>query len=158
MLNDAEKIYRSLAEEIEFVRTYLELEKLRFEDNFNYEFQISNEVDITVQVPKMVLQTHAENAVKHGLMLRETGGLLKINIQNENEYLVLTVEDNGIGREKASGKSSSTGMGIKLTEEFYQILNEMYKKSVMFKITDLSDQEGKAAGTRVVVSIPFEKS
>ena len=79
MLNDAEKIYRSLGEEIDFVTTYLELEKLRFGEKFNYEIEIGEGVSKREQVPKLVLQTFAENAVKHGIMPSESGGLMKIS-------------------------------------------------------------------------------
>ena len=68
MLNDAEKIYRNLGEEIDFVTTYLELEKLRFGEKFNYEIEIGEGVNKLEQVPKLVLQTFTENAVKHGIM------------------------------------------------------------------------------------------
>lgn len=155
MLNDAEKIYRSLEEEIEFVRTYLELEKLRFEENFDYEIFIDEKVDPRFKVPKMVLQTYAENAVKHGLLPRGGGGILKIKVKIDGENLLLVIEDNGIGRLKSSGSSHSTGKGLMLTEEFYQILKELDKNPVSMKITDLYHNNGEPAGTRVEVRMPM---
>ena len=68
MLNDAERIYRSVAEELDFVTTYLELEKLRFGEKLKYEIEIGEGVSQKEQVPKLVLHTFAENAVKHGIM------------------------------------------------------------------------------------------
>ncbi len=102
MLNDAEKIYRNLGEEIDFVTTYLELEKLRFGDKFNYLIEVGDGVNQREQVPKLVLQTFAENAVKHGIMTSESGGLIRISVLREKDYLKLTIEDNGIGREHFS--------------------------------------------------------
>jgi two-component sensor histidine kinase len=157
MLNDAEKIYRNLGEEIEFVTTYLELEKLRFGEKFNYKIEIGEGVSKLEQVPKLVLQTFAENAVKHGIMPSETGGLIKISVKKEKEYLKITIEDNGIGRKHSAGHSASTGKGLKLTGEFYEILNHLNKKPINHLITDLYNDSGDPAGTRVEVWVPVSE-
>ena len=78
MLNDAERIYRTLGEEIEFVTTYLDLEKLRLGGKFNYEIEIGEGLTQREQVPKLVLHTFAENSVKHGIMPSPEGGFIKI--------------------------------------------------------------------------------
>jgi hypothetical protein len=156
MLNDAERIYRSLGEELQFLTTYLELEKLRFGEKLRYRIEIGNGVDQKEQVPKLVLQTFAENAIKHGIMARAEGGMLKISADRENDYLKLTVEDNGIGRAAASGHSLSTGKGLKITGEFYEILNQINKRPIRHLITDLHDEKGTPAGTRVEVWVPVE--
>ncbi len=156
LINDAERIYRSLSEELEFVITYLELEKLRFGDKFNYEISIAENVSRTVQVPKLVLQTFAENAIKHGIMSCPEVGILKINAAMKDDYLILSIEDNGIGRVKARGQSLSTGKGLKLTSEFYDILNHLNKKPISHTIIDLYDEAGESRGTRVEVWVPVE--
>jgi two-component sensor histidine kinase len=156
MLNDAEKIYRNLGDEIEFVTTYLELEKLRFGEKFDYRVVIADGVDLKVQVPKLVLQTFAENAVKHGIMPVDKGALITISISSEKDLLRLVIEDNGIGREASKGRSKSTGRGIKMTSEFYDILNQINKKSIRLTITDLHNHSGKPAGTRVVILVPVD--
>jgi two-component sensor histidine kinase len=156
MLNDAEKIYRNLGEEIEFVTTYLELEKLRFGDKFNYEIQIGENVNKLEKVPKLVLQTFAENSVKHGIMPSETGGLIKISVKNEKDYLRITVEDNGVGRNNSAGHSNSTGKGLKLTSEFYEILNHINKKPIKLLLTDLYNSSNEPSGTRVEVWVPVD--
>jgi hypothetical protein len=155
ILNDAERIYRSLGEELEFVTTYLDLEKLRFGEKFNYEIEIGEGISQKEKVPKMVLQTFAENAVKHGIMPGAEGGLLKIRVEKETDYLRLIIEDNGIGREAAAGHSTSTGKGLKITGEFYDILNQMNKKQIKHSISDLYNKGGEPAGTRVEVWVPL---
>ena len=142
MLNDAERIYRTLSEELEFVTTYLELEKMRFGEKFNYKIEIGEGISQREEVPKLVLQTFAENAVKHGIMPSENGGILRIIVIKEDDYLKLTIEDNGIGREKSSGQSMSTGKGLKLTKEFYEILNQINKRPIIHTITDLHNETG----------------
>jgi len=157
MLNDAEKIYRTLGDEIEFVTTYLELEKLRFGDKFDYIIEIGGEVSQRELVPKLVLQTFAENAVKHGIMPSESGGLIKISVMKEKDYLKLTIEDNGIGRENSSGHSISTGKGLKLTSEFYEILNQINKRPIKHIITDLYNNSSEPTGTRAEVWVPIDE-
>jgi two-component sensor histidine kinase len=157
MVKDAERIYRSVKEELEFVTTYLDLEKLRFKEKLEYEIKIGEGVNQNEQVPKLVLYTFAENAVKHGIMPSEKGGILKIMIDKEDDYLKLTVEDNGIGRDAAAGQSLSTGKGLKITGEFYDILNQINKKPIRHLITDLHSSKGDPAGTRVEVWVPVEE-
>jgi len=157
MINDADRVYRSLGEELEFVTTYLDLEKLRFGEKFNYEIIIGEGVSQREQVPKLVLQTFAENATKHGIMSNAQGGLLKIMVNKEKDYLKLIIEDNGIGREAAAGHSTSTGKGLKLTREFYDILNQINKKPIRHFIIDLHNEAGDPSGTRVEVWVPVEE-
>jgi two-component sensor histidine kinase len=157
MLKDAEKIYRNLGEEIEFVTTYLELEKLRFGEKFNYEIEIGEGVTKLEQVPKLVLQTFTENAVKHGIMPSLNIGIIKISVVREKDYLRITIEDNGVGRKHSSGHSESTGKGLKLTGEFYEILNHLNKKPIRHLITDLYNDSGDPAGTRVEVWVPLNE-
>jgi len=158
MLNDAERIYRSLSEELEFVTIYLELEKMRFGERFNYKIEIGEGISQREEVPKLVLQTFAENAVKHGIMPCSDGGILRIIVIKESDYLKLTIEDNGIGREKSAGQSMSTGKGLKLTKEFYEILNQINKKPIIHNITDLHNEKGISIGTRVDVWVPLKIS
>ncbi len=157
LINDAERIYRSLGEELEFVTTYLELEKLRFGEKFNYEIIIREGVSQREQVPKLVLHTFAENAIKHGIMSRPEGGILKISAEKQKDYLILSIEDNGIGRSNAEGHSTSTGKGLKLTGEFYDILNQINKKPIKYFIIDLYNDAGDPVGTRVEVWVPVDE-
>jgi hypothetical protein len=156
LLADAERVYRTLEEELEFVTSYLNLEKLRFGDKFNYTINIGEGVTRNELVPVMALQTFAENAIKHGLMPKAEGGKLSITIKKETDYLKLTIEDNGIGRTRAAELNTRKGRGLKMIAEFYTILNQINKKPIRHTISDVYDKEGNAAGTKVEVWIPLE--
>ena len=156
LLNDAERIYRTLDEEINFVTTYLELEKMRFGEKLNYRIEIGHGVTGDERVPKLVMHTFAENAIKHGIMPGERDGMLQISVKKDGDYLYISIEDNGVGREKSAGQSQSTGMGLKLTREFYGILNQLNKRPLSHNITDLYDKSGMPAGTRVDVLVPAD--
>lgn len=155
MVNDAERIYRQLWEEIEFVTTYLELEKLRFGEKFDFRIDTGEGLTLKEEVPKLVLYTFAENAIKHGIMPCNAGGMLRIFICREEDYLKILIEDNGIGRSGADSQNKPAGKGLKLTGEFYDILNELNKKPIRHTIIDLVDGTGNPSGTRVEVLVPI---
>ena len=154
-LLDSEKMTRALEEELEFVKNYLELQKLRFGDKIRYQYEIDENVDLSMIVPKMVIHTYTENAMKHGLALLEKDGLLKIIIHQTDHYLDITIDDNGVGREQTrKTKSGSTGKGQKIMQEYYQIFNAKNEQKITCEIIDKEDEIGKPTGTRVVVKIP----
>lgn len=114
VLENAERISLTLDEEIQFVENYLTLEKFRFKDKFEYTINIGEDVDIQMPIPRMIIQTFVENALKHGLMHKEKGGLLQINIYKGKQIIFIEIEDNGVGREKAlefSMESTSKEIG-----------------------------------------------
>ncbi|MBE0647133.1 MAG: histidine kinase [Bacteroidales bacterium] len=150
-----DRIQRSLAEELEFTKNYLELEKFRFKDQFGYQFEIAPETNLSMEIPKMIVQTPVENAVKHGLLHRESGGLLTIRVIHVDHFLRIEVEDNGIGRQASGTRTSTgTGKGLQIMQEFLDLYEKITGTSIPWEVTDLSDDSGKPAGTRVVITIP----
>jgi hypothetical protein len=152
----ADKIKRTLEEEIDFTRNYLELEKFRFKGQFNYSIEISPDVNLKWEIPKMIIQSPVENAIKHGFYGNQQAGLLTVVSYVEGRHLVLKINDNGIGRQQASNHiSEGTGKGLKIMEEFL----DLYEKITGIKITsrteDLYSENGQPAGTIVTVLIPI---
>ena len=154
ILEDNEKISRPLGEELDFVRNYLELQKMRFKNKFEYSIMVEDVVPLNTYVPKMIIQTYAENAIKHGLMHRKAGGILSIAIRKENSELQLTIEDNGIGREMAARLNpDSTRQGFRIMEHTMELYRKLYHTVIHQVIEDLKDEEGNPLGTRVVLKI-----
>jgi len=147
----------SLKDEMHYLDNYLQLEKLRFEDKFEYRINIYISVDIEkVFVPAMLLQPYVENAIRHGMRsLENRKGQINITAKIENNVLVCAIDDNGIGREKAAALKSrmhieyqSKGMNIsKRRAELYNIEQE---------IIDKKDEAGNASGTTIIVKIPLD--
>lgn len=146
----------SLQNEISYLDNYLQLEKLRFEDKFNYHIEVAAGIDKEQYfVPAMLLQPYVENAIRHGMrFLENRKGQININVYKENNFLVCEIDDNGIGREKAAALKSkmhveyqSRGMSIsKRRAELYNIEQE---------VTDKKDENGNATGTTITVKIPL---
>jgi ligand-binding sensor domain-containing protein len=160
ILEDDEKIARRLGDEIEFVRNYLELQKMRFGDKFIYTIKVDENIPANTQVPKMILQSYAENAIKHGLMPLKTGGLLAISVSMHDSVLELQVEDNGVGREKAAlNNPDSTRRGFRIMERTIGLYSKLYATRIVQEIEDLRDEKGLARGTRAVLRIyPSEET
>ena len=151
----------TLREQLETLKIYLDLEKLRFEDKFDYQFNIDPSIDEDdICIPPMLIQPYLENAIWHGLMLKKTKGLLKLNIEkNNNASILFTIEDNGIGREKAGEISKSRkhhkSTGMKNIEKRIALMNKIYKSDMKVKIIDLYNDKHEPIGTKVELYIPL---
>jgi two-component sensor histidine kinase len=155
ILESSDKITRTLKEEIEFVENYLDLQKYRFRNQFETRISVAKEIDLNVKVPRMIIETHVENALKHGLLHSDKKGLIEINISKDRQNLVIEITDNGVGREKAAEiKNNSTHLGLKVTEQFYMLINKYNRNKISRRIIDLYDENGMPAGTKVVIRIP----
>lgn len=147
----------SLQNEISYLDNYLQLEKLRFDEKFDYSILVSADVDIEKYfVPAMLLQPYVENAIRHGMrFLENKKGQININISIANKCVVCEIDDNGIGREKAAELKSkmhfeyqSKGMNIsRRRAELYNIDQQ---------VTDKKDENGNATGTTITVKIPLD--
>ncbi|MCL2073762.1 MAG: histidine kinase [Marinilabiliaceae bacterium] len=152
---NSDTICRSIQEELEYVQLYLSLEKLRFEERLEYEINVAKDVDPKTLIPTMAMHTFCENALKHGLRtLHNRNGKILINIYRENSHLIITVQDNGIGREKAKTiKTEGTKEGLKIIAQHLEIFSKDQKVSTQMKIIDLFDDAHNPAGTLVELRI-----
>jgi tetratricopeptide (TPR) repeat protein len=153
-LENSEKNFNSIKDEIDTLTLYIELEQLRFKNKFSFHLNIDPEIDIIQQkIPTMIIHPFVENAINHGLHLLEHGGQLKVEMEHaDNQTIICTVEDNGIGRARAEKIKSTKhqSMGTSITRERLQILNNNLKVS----FTDLRNDAGEATGTKVTIIIP----
>jgi len=161
-LKNSEMELISLKDELSVIKLYLDAEKLRFEDRLNYQIILDDEVeDEFIKIPPMLIQPYVENAVKHGIMHSSENGLLKIEaVIIEDELLQITVEDNGVGREKAEFyKKQNTGnhnsFSTKANEE--RLNNIALETGIKANVNtiDLLSDNGDGIGTKVVVTLPL---
>lgn len=162
ILDNSSKVTIPIAKELETLEIYLTLERVRFDNSFDYKFVIDPSVDIHWHtIPPMLIQPYIENSIKHGLRPKTSGGIIKIimNMKDENN-LLCSIEDNGIGREKAlelksKRLTSHKSVAMEATKDRLDILNSLRKQKVSVKIIDLYQKE-IATGTRVELVIPLE--
>ena len=159
ILNSSANETVSLAEDLDALKLYLELECLRFDNAFSYQLMCDPEVDADfIRVPPMLLQPFVENAIWHGLMNKKEKGHVWINIDQEDATLICTITDDGIGRKKATELKGKSGkyksMGMNITESRIAMMNKMNGENKSVEIRDLVCADGSAGGTEVILKIP----
>ena len=154
----------SVGEEIRALNLYLELEKMRFEDSLTYEISVGDEVnENTLSIPSLIIQPYVENALKHGLLHKESDRSLIININYDSDHqlLICEIKDNGIGRVRSgqinkirnpNHKSFASGA----TKRRLELLNNTTNKTTGEYIEDMYNKDGIAVGTKVTLTIPVE--
>jgi len=168
VLMHSQKKLIPLEDELEMLRLYLDLERLRFKDAFDYSITTTNIVDAgAIFIPPLLLQPFCENAVWHGLMHKEEKGHLNIIISEiiseQEKVLHCIIEDDGIGREKAAEMKSKSAeneksMGLKITTERLALLNQENNFSTFYKIEDVLNEKNEVAGTRVQLKIRYKEN
>lgn len=158
MMENSNKDFISLSNETEQLKKYLDLEHLRFQDKFDYQILIDDDLDTeVVLVPNMLIQPHLENAIWHGLRYRETKGLLLLKFELNRGKISVIVDDNGIGLTqsaelKTRNQKIHQSRGVTNTKERINLLNELYKTNISFSIAEKNSGE-----TGTVVKIVFPK-
>lgn len=154
-LANADKNYNSIKNEIEYIQVYLELEKMRFGDRFNYQITVNKNIDRNTLIPTMILHTYCDNAIRHGLVNKKETGILKIEIAQSNQGILITITDNGIGRKKAKEiGTQGEGQGLRLIDNQLEFYNQKNKHKIIQTITDLQNENGEALGTKIELHIP----
>jgi sensor histidine kinase YesM len=164
----------SLEKELETLKLYVILEAARFDNRFKCVYKVAEDVDTTsIKIPPMLLQPFVENAIWHGLMHKEGEGNIIIEISMKNEqlsdaseqstdnseqFLRITITDDGIGREKAAELKSKSAThkshGLKVTSQRIEMMNRLNSTGAKVEVVDLHDEFGNATGTRVELIIP----
>ena len=151
----------AVAEEINALNLYLELEVMRFDKKFEYQIIIDPEIDQTYdRIPSMLIQPYVENAIIHGLLPKQGNGKISIELKKINDTLLCTIEDNGIGREKSmefkkNRVQQHKSMGMSITKERLDILNSSLNSNINAEIIDLFENRN-SSGTKVQLIIPLE--
>lgn len=171
VLMNSQKSTITLEDELDMLTIYLDMERLRFKNNFDYHIVFTNRVDAgAVFIPPLLLQPFCENAIWHGLKHladpqsgRLEHGRLDIVLSMENKVLNCSITDNGIGRQKAAEiKSKSVdenkSMGLKITSERLALLNQEKEVNTSFEIVDLKNENGEVAGTTVKLKISLSET
>jgi Histidine kinase len=152
----------TLDAELQSLELYIQMEAMRFKEKLKYNILIDKNVDSSfIEIPPMLLQPYVENAIWHGLMHKEDGGQIDIAVKivpNE-QSLLITIKDNGIGREKAAQLRSKSAtdhksFGTKVTGERLDLINQVYKTGASVTTEDLMNN-GIVNGTLVSIKLPF---
>lgn len=150
-----------LEEEVNTLENYLELQKIRFPEKFEYHINIDERLNLeSINIPPMLTQPFIENAIEHGF--KEIGycGEINVNFKLHDAWLSIQISDNGIGRRKSYKMKSQQemehqSMATIITAERIKTINKKLKNKIQFEIIDLKDQLGIGTGTSVIFEIPL---
>ncbi|MCT4664053.1 MAG: histidine kinase [Flavobacteriales bacterium] len=152
-LSQSDEDLISLKEEMVFLNRYCELEKMRFENKFEFKFQVDDAIQPEeYAIPPLLLQPFVENAVWHGLRYLEEKGNLLVQFSKEKEQVRIIIEDNGIGRRKSqeyktSNQKKHQSKGVSLIQRRIEVSNQLSHQKIQWRIEDLEQ------GTRVIIDL-----
>ena len=158
ILENSPKEFIPIETEIEILQKYLETQKLRFEDRFEYSIECE---DILFEegavIPPMITQPFIENAIEHGQLHTIEGGFILISFSKQNNMLNVIIEDNGIGRKGAELNKKSKdhkSMAMKITKDRIDNMSKKYRTEGRLIVEDFNKKLN--TGTKVLISLPYK--
>lgn len=160
VLNFSDKNYISLSEELDLIKLNIELEQLRFKNEFEFKINIESEIDThDVWIPALLTQPFIENAIWHGLLPlgNKRRPILKINIYQAGKFPFIEIEDNGIGR-NLEDLNKEKSKGTKLVFDKVENLNRLSgNANFKIQIIDLFDERKQPCGTKIIIQLNDDK-
>ncbi len=157
-MSNREKI--PLSDEIKALNLYLKLEKMRFEEDFNYEINTDNINSDMTMIPSMLIQPYVENAVKHGLLHKKGLKNVQVIFSHDKNSLIVEIIDNGIGIEastkiNAIRNKKHNSFASEANKKRLEILNSNAKDNIGIETITLKNEQEQTIGTKVIIKIPI---
>jgi ligand-binding sensor domain-containing protein len=160
-LDNSTRTNISIADEAGYLTNYLALEKIRFENSFDYSIKVDPAIKTEdYKIPVMLLQPYIENSIRHGIRYKKDGaGMITVEFKLKENELICIIQDNGIGRQKAEELKSKQHIeyqskGMLLTSERIETINKTLSEKITIDVEDLYDESKKAAGTKIIIHFP----
>jgi LytS/YehU family sensor histidine kinase len=155
----------TLKKELSYLKNYLALEMMRYEDKFDYEI-ICADIPDTIEIPPMIIQPFIENAIRHGLCyLKERKGKLYIRFylssigRKGEKQLICEIDDNGIGREQSQklklvNETHYESKGMELTRQRLELVSRNTGSEYVIEVKDKKNEHGEPEGTTIIIKFP----
>lgn len=157
ILENSSKEFIPLSTEIDILNKYLETQKLRFGDRFEYEITVKEQLlEAETVIPPMITQPFIENAIEHGQLHTIDGGFIHVCFTKDEEMLHVMIEDNGIGRKGSQNNKKSAehkSMAMKITQD--RINNLSYKYKILGRMEMEDYDKTTETGTLVNIYLPY---
>lgn len=161
VMENSKEDFVQFSKEAELLQNYLELERSRFPDKFDFKINIDNALyaDEDLLIPGMLIQPHLENAICHGLRYMDTKGFLELSFTKKQNNICVTVEDNGVGianskKNKTVNQQAHKGRGMSNTLERIKILNDLYHQDITCNV---EDKPTPGTGVKITLTVPITK-
>ncbi len=158
-LEHSKETFVTLHDNIQYLKAYLDMERLRFDHTFSYGIDMEGAVDAAeLLFPSMMIQPLVENAIWHGLMPAEREKRLKVCFQVSDHRLRCIIQDNGIGIRQAAqmrreSRTVHRSVGLENLRKRIHILNEKYHTACTLSIVDLQEAGGPQTGTKAILEL-----
>lgn len=147
----------SLKNELETITLYLEIETLRFENTFTFKITVDPAINTDIiKLPPLIVQPFVENAIWHGLLLKTGDKKLDISITQKEDWLVIEIDDNGIGRESSAelrNNAQHRSFGMNITEDRLFVFEKLMGIKASIELVDKINNKGISTGTKVIINI-----
>ncbi|MEO9816613.1 MAG: tetratricopeptide repeat protein [Flavobacteriaceae bacterium] len=151
----------SLAEELETVELYMNIENIRFSNEIDFKIDVAEDINVeNIKVPSLALQPFLENSLWHGLSPKEGEKIIHLKVKKKKEsFISIEIIDNGVGRGAAETNKENRvlkrkSVGIRITKERLANFSKDYQNNFVVDIVDLFDDTGNPKGTKVILDIP----
>lgn len=148
------EIIISLEEELDFVRNYIEIEKFRSNNGFDYLIDISPGINMSSKIPRMLIHSFVENSIKYGIRKKSDGGMLNLTLRDTPTSIIISVEDNGPGLTLEVTSPEGTGKGLKLVNELSELYYRLEKVRITTTLENISPTGQTVEGTRATIVMP----
>ena len=157
-LESSRNKYITIAEEIELIQLYIDMELIRYNNRFSAEIICENTQLYNQEIPSMLIQPFVENAINHGLNLKKENGHLIVKFWNDIDKIYMMVDDDGVGRDKAMEIKKKSIQGyvsraLEITNERLETMNNLDDLNLKIEIIDKTDDEGYPTGTRIMIEL-----
>ncbi len=160
VLEQSGKPFVLLEDELKYLRLYMDLEALRFENPFQYQIHYNGTDISSVMIPTLIIQPFVENGIWHGLQGKEDDGKIDISLHRDKNILHCRICDNGIGRAAAAKEKNNAekkSLGMALTKNRLRLINFNSQNEPAITFHDVVNENGQCAGTHVDISIPVQE-
>ena len=155
-LEHSDKISTTITEEVNYTENFIRLQQIRYRNNFKYAIDIENSVNKAQVVPKHIMFTYTENALKHGIGGIKNGQLL-IEIYMDGRTLVITIQDNGVGLRKATKRNANgTGNGLKIMHKIFELYESRHQTRIEHNLIELVEN-GEPVGVKATIKLTPKK-
>ena len=138
-LHYSERTFLPIDDEVEYIKIYLEMEKMRFKDNFTFDIIVEPEVDRSRLVPTLLLQPYVENALKHGISSIDRPGRIEITFYQNEDGVGINIFDNGSGYNPKHNTDEGGHLGLKLSEKRIETYNTLFKTDISMSLSTEKD-------------------
>ncbi|KFF01510.1 hypothetical protein IX38_17625 [Chryseobacterium luteum] len=155
-LNYSEKTFMTIKDEVDYLALYLNMEKLRLKNLFDYKIILSGSINENWAVPSLLIQPFVENAIKHGIAgLKDRKGNIQISFEHTGTSICVIIEDNGIGI-GSERQTRPDSFGLRLSRKRIETFRQLFDTHIILEIYDLSEKEQRP-GTQIKLYIkPYE--